>query len=60
GSYNDWPNIVFDGGGAIGSGLAPQALAQIVRLREVPPEIEELTYEQQLIIDQWTAPSESP
>ena len=60
GSYNDWPNIVFDGGGAIGSGLAPEALAQIVSSLEVPPDIEELTYEQQLIIDQWTAPRGAP
>jgi len=55
-SYNDWANIVFDGGGVIGSGLAPEALAQIVRLTEVEPTFEELTYEEQLLIEQWFEP----
>jgi hypothetical protein len=51
-SYNDWANIVYNGGGAIGSGLAPEALLAQIRANLVELKIEELTYEQMLTLRQ--------
>lgn len=51
GSQNNWANIVFNGGGIIGSGLAPAELARRVQSIPVDPQLDELNFEQQQEID---------
>lgn len=47
GSQDNWANIVFNGGGIIGSGLAPAELARRVQSLQVDPQLDELNFEQQ-------------
>ena len=47
---DNWANIVYDGGGVIGSGMSPEALAAFIEARDIPF-IEELTWEMQQQID---------
>jgi len=46
GTQNNWQNIVYNGGGVIGSGLSPQALLQQIEDSFVDLKMEELTYEE--------------
>jgi hypothetical protein len=59
-SYNDWPNLDFDGGGVIGSGLAPEALRAQIEANFVDPKLNELTEEQMLQIQPQIGPPPGP
>jgi hypothetical protein len=55
GSQDNWANIIYNGGGVIGSGKSSDLLFEFVQENYVDPKLEELTYEQQLEIDQANA-----
>jgi len=54
GSQDNWASIVFHGGGVIGSGMSPQALMAFIQDNYVDPQLDELTYEEQLELDAHT------
>jgi hypothetical protein len=56
-SYNDWANLIYNGGGVIGSGLAPAALRAQVEANFVDPKLNELTEEQMLQLQRQIGPS---